>query len=244
MVEPSPMYRGLAAYYDRIYSWKDYRSEALEVMALARRYGRSSGRRWLDVACGTGRHLEVLRRRYAVTGVDLSRPMLQVARRRLPGVRLVAADMRSFDLGRRFDVVSCLFSSIGYLRTERDVTRAFRRFAHHLVPGGVLLISPWIEPSEFHPGHIALDVYQDSTTKIVRASASRRRGARSEIVFDYLIGEVGRGFRHVREVETLRLMPHRRLLQLLRATGVASHWIPPRTHRRSDRGWLVGVAPG
>ncbi|MGP8071568.1 MAG: class I SAM-dependent methyltransferase [Thermoplasmata archaeon] len=236
--ESSPMYRDLAVYYDRIYSKKPYRAQTAVLVRLARRFGRSGGRRWLDVACGTGRHLEYLRREFEVTGVDLSGTMLRLARRRLPGVRLVRADMRSFALGERFDVVSCLFSAIGYLRNEREIRQAFRAFASHLLPGGVLLIEPWIAPGQYRPGHVSLDVYQDATTKIVRAGTARRRGTTSRIVFDYLLGEEGRGFRHVREVEDLRLVPYRRLRRLLAETGLSVRWVGPDP---KSRGVLVGV---
>jgi ubiquinone/menaquinone biosynthesis C-methylase UbiE len=244
MTEPSPMYRDLAVYYDRIYSWRDYRSQTAHAVRVARRFGRSRGRRWLDVACGTGRTLEQLQGRYEVAGVDLSPQMLRVARRRLPEVRLLRADMRSFDLHERFDVVSCLFSSVGYLRSEADVLRAFRTFARHLMPGGVVLVEPWVAPSDFRPGHIALDVYQDASTKVVRAGASRRHGAVSRIVFDYLIGEERRGFRHVREVEELRLVPYARLQELLRKAGLRTSWVGPPPGVRAARGLLVGMAPG
>jgi ubiquinone/menaquinone biosynthesis C-methylase UbiE len=243
MDEPTPMYQDLAVYYDRIYSGKDYRAETAQVVSLARKFGRSRGRRWLDVACGTGRHLEFLRRRYEVTGVDLSRPMLREARRRLPKVRLLQGDMRSLDLGERFDVVSCLFSAIGYLRTEADLARAFRAFARHLVPGGVALVAPWIAPAEFRPGHVSLDVYEDESTKIARGSFSTRRGTLSRISFDYLIGEAGLGYRHVHEVEELRLTPPTRLRQLLAETGLKATWLAPPPKNRFARGWLVGVAP-
>jgi SAM-dependent methyltransferase len=239
------MYRDLAAYYDRIYSWKDYRAEANQVLALARRFGRSRGRRWLDVACGTGRHLEHLRNRYEVTGVDLSRPMLREARRRLPGVRLVAADMRTLRLGERFDVVSCLFSAIGHLRSEADLRRTFHAFERHLLPGGVAILVPWLGPAAFRPGHVSLDVYDEEgdSIRIARGGFSERRGVYARITFDYLIGETGRGFRHLRDVEELRLTSPVRLRTLLGETGLRTHWVAPRTRVRGDRGWLVGVAP-
>ncbi len=238
------MYRGLAVYYDRIYARKPYASQTAHVVRLARRFGRSSGHRWLDVACGTGRHLEHLRRRYEVVGVDLSPAMLREARRRVPGVRLVRGDMRSFDLPEQFDVVSCLFSAIGYLRSEGEILRAFRSFARHLVPGGVMVVEPWIEPTRYKPGHVGLDVYEDETTRIVRASFSERRGAFALLHFDYLIGEAGRGFRHVAETEELRLVPYARLRRLAARAGFEVHWVPPRPGVRRERGWLVGVAPG
>lgn len=118
---------------------------------MVRHLGRSEKTSWLDVACGTGRHLEFLRQKYSVMGVDGSREMLQIARRRLPGIRLVLGDMRSFRVHRRFDVVSCLFSAIGHLPSDRDVRATFANFERHLNPGGIAIVEPWIEPSAFRP---------------------------------------------------------------------------------------------
>ena len=95
-------------------------------------------RSWLDLCCGTGSLLElVCEAGYAAAGVDLSRHQLAHARRNAPGARLVRADVRTFDLGRRFDVVTCLFDSFNYLTTKRGLERAFRRARRHLAPGGL-----------------------------------------------------------------------------------------------------------
>ena len=76
-----------AIVHDLLYesAGKNYELEADELHALirARRPGAAS---LLDVACGTGAHLEHLHRHYEVAGVDMSRSMLEVARNRLPGV--------------------------------------------------------------------------------------------------------------------------------------------------------------
>jgi len=69
--------------------------------------------------------------------------MLQLAASRLPGVPLHPGDMRDFDLGERFDVVTCLGSSIAWMTTDADMRRAVANMARHLHPGGVLLIEPW-----------------------------------------------------------------------------------------------------
>ena len=69
----------------------------------------------LDVACGTGAHLVHFARKYRVEGIDVSEEQLAVARARLPGVELHLGDMTTFDLGRTFDAVTCMFSSIGYV---------------------------------------------------------------------------------------------------------------------------------
>jgi predicted TPR repeat methyltransferase len=102
------------------------------VSALIRRH-QPRARTLLDVACGTGRHLEHLRREFDCQGLDLDEGLLAVAAGRLPGTRLTRADMTDFALGRRFDAVICLFSSIGYLATVEQA--ADGRCNHGRAPG-------------------------------------------------------------------------------------------------------------
>src|SRR5436309_16099581 len=75
----------------------------------------SEARSLLDVACGTGWHLELLSNRYEVEGVDLSPAMLELARARVSASALHSGDMRAFDLGSQFDAVICLSSSIAHM---------------------------------------------------------------------------------------------------------------------------------
>ncbi len=240
------MYRELARYYDVVYGGKDYAKEAAFFSRLARRYGRSGGRRWLDVACGTGRHLEHLRVRWQVVGLDASPEMLREARRRLPRVRLVRADMRDFDLGAEFDVLSCLFSAIGHLRTEADLRRTFRSFARHLRPGGVLLLEPFLDPRRVKVGptgeHLSMSARTEGPVKVARAARSVMRGPFLRIEYAYLIAEPGRGFVRVDDLEESRLVPPRRLVRLLRDAGLRPRVLP--SPHFPDRGIIVATAPG
>ncbi len=235
------MFHRLAKYYDDLYGGRDTRAEIRTLEERVRRFGRSRGRAWLDVACGTGRHLDLLRARYAVTGVDASREMLAVARRRMPGVRLVSGDMRNFDLGTTFDVVTCLFSAIGHLRAERELAATFRNFARHLKPGGVVIVEPWIHPEVFRPGHIALVTFQNASRAIARMSTSSRRGNRSIVRYQYLIGETGRGVEYLEESDVGLLVSPARLVELMDAAGLTSRFL--RTSLTPGRGLLVGVRP-
>lgn len=58
-----------------------------------------------------------------VQGLDLEPQFVELARKRLRGVTIHEGDMTSFDLGRRFDAVTCLFSAIGHVHTSRACTR-------------------------------------------------------------------------------------------------------------------------
>jgi len=234
-------FRRLAVYYDAINDWKDYGAEAERLEVLARRFGRAGSTSWLDVACGTGRHLERLRRRHYVAGVDASPEMLRVARRRLPGVPLARGDMRTFRLDRRFDVVTCLFSAIGHLKTERDVRAAFGNFARHLKPGGVVIVEPWVLRPAFRPPHIHLRTHQSPGLTIVRLSSSERRGRRSVVHYHFLLGELGHDIQYFEEDSVGLLLTREELLGLLRRAGLKAQFV---THGfMRDRGLLIGVKP-
>jgi D-alanine-D-alanine ligase len=101
--------------------------------------------RILDLGCGQGRHgIELGRRGYEVTGVDLSDYLLDVAaaRARAAGVkvRLVKGDMREPIAGASFDIALSLFTSFGYFRDEADDRKVLRAVAGMLRPRGRLLL--------------------------------------------------------------------------------------------------------
>jgi SAM-dependent methyltransferase len=214
------LYGALARYYDRIYAAKDYAGEAAEITRRARRAVGRGPRTLLDVACGTGRHLEWLRREFTVRGSDASVPMLREARRRLgPGVPLQRADMRTHRARPPVDVIICLFSAIGYLRTARDRHAAFRAFFDSLRPGGVAIIEGWLTPAAFRPGSIHLQTYNGPEAKIARLSRAQRRGGDSWIEMEYLVLEPKGPVRWYREVHRQPLVAPKQMLAELRRAG-------------------------
>lgn len=140
------MFEHSARVYDLLYSFKDYEAEARDLTALIRERN-PDATSLLDVACGTGKHVDMLREAFPdVAGVDLDDGLLAIATERLSDVRFTRGDMRTFDLGRTFDAVTCLFSSVGYLRDDEELAAAIGRMAAHLSPGGVLVVDGWIRP--------------------------------------------------------------------------------------------------
>src|SRR5512135_455420 len=102
------MFTKSAEFYDALYHFKDYSATSMQLHALIQQYN-PGAKTLLDVACGTGRHLEHLQKYYQVEGLDLSPEMLVIARGRCPEVPLHQGNMVDFRLGRTFDVVTCLF---------------------------------------------------------------------------------------------------------------------------------------
>jgi SAM-dependent methyltransferase len=174
--------------YDLEYEFKDYAGECARIVELV--HARTpDARTLLDVACGTGKHLGLLREHFdEVEGVDLDEGMLAVARERLPGVQLHQGDMRTFDLGRRFDVVTCLFSSIGFVRDLAGLAAAATRLAAHVAPGGVLLVEPWITPARWTPNRPHLLTAERDGLVLARVTLSGVDGRVSSTDMHYVLG--------------------------------------------------------
>ena len=190
------------AFYDALE--KDYDAEARTVLRHVRRRTPKAST-LLDVACGTGRHVQRFAERFDCVGVDLDPSMLDVARARCPAsVRLVEADMATLDLPARFDVVTCLFSSVAYMPTVAKLRGAIRRMAAHLEPGGVLLVEPWYTRQTWEDGHLAVLTVDEPERKAARISRASRRGNASALDFDFLVADA-RGTRHHHERHELRL---------------------------------------
>jgi SAM-dependent methyltransferase len=176
--------------YDAFYraAGKDYEREAGEVLRRVETLG-VEATTLLDVACGTGGHLEHFGTRRRCVGVDVDPAMVAAARRRCPGVRVEVADMVDFDLAERFDVVTCLFSSIGYVGTTERLGSAVASMARHLAPGGVLLVEPWFQPKAWQPGYLSALFVDEPDLKAARIAIAEQAGAVAVLDFHYLVGD-------------------------------------------------------
>ncbi len=176
--------------YDKIYltRGKDYEADAQSVHELVKANLKSGGNTLLDVACGTGIHLNYLKDYFDCEGLDLDEKMLEAAKEKLPEMKFHQGNMLDFDLGRQFDVVTCLFSSIGYVKTVPNLKQAVVNMNRHLKPGGVLVIEPWFSPEDWHPGKVHATFVDEPELKIARINRSGVEGTLSFFVFHYLVG--------------------------------------------------------
>ena len=180
------MFAKTAHYYDLIYDFKDYAAEVAKISALIQRE-HPTARTILDVACGTAEHAVLLSDRFQVDGIDLAPLFVELAREKVPSGEFRLADMRDFSLPKRYDVIQCLFSSIGYLPDEASIVAALERFKAHLNPGGVIFVEPWITPADWKTGHMSMVTAETPDVKLCRMSVTERQGRRSILNFHYLI---------------------------------------------------------
>jgi SAM-dependent methyltransferase len=198
------MFSATADLYDLIYSSKDYASEARKIREIISRCA-PGAKSILDVGCGTGEHAKYLSPPYQVDGLDLDSQFVDIAKRKVPSGDFRVGDMRDFTFGKRYDVVQCLFSSIGYLLSGTEILAALKCFRNHLAAGGVVLVEPWILPQKFVSGRVGLETADKPGLKICRMGVSVREGDVSSVHFHYLIAD-SKGIRHVEETHRLLLV--------------------------------------
>lgn len=102
----------------------------------------------LEVGCGTGRVVvAIARANINIVGLDLSANMLAVCRDKLrqessdvqSRVELIQGDMRDFDLGRTFNLVTIPFRPFQHLITVQDQLACLKSIRRHLAPDGRLI---------------------------------------------------------------------------------------------------------
>ena len=215
------MFSASAELYDLIYAgFKDYPAEAGQLAEIIRSR-HPAARRLLDVACGTGEHARLLTAHhgFAVDGLDLDPAFVRIARQKLPRAAVYEADMSEFALPGRYDVVLCLFSSIGYLRSPDRVRAAFRCFRDHLADGGIVIVEPWFAPGTLEPGRVFVKTAESADLSVCRMSHTEIDGPLSRLRFEYLIGRPS-GIERATEIHELGLFTVEEMLACFRDAGL------------------------
>ena len=181
------MFTKSSKFYDAIYHFKDYTLAAGKLDAFIKQYS-PEARSLLDTACGTGKHIEHLRNKYECEGLDLNNELLEIASQRCPGIRFIHADMTGFDAGRKYDVVTCLFSSIAYVKTKENLNKAVRAMSAHLNHGGLLIIEPWFSKENFWTDRVTVNHYDTPELKITWMYSSKLENGLSVLDIHYLAG--------------------------------------------------------
>ena len=174
---------------------------------IERRHGRAAT--LLDLACGTGGITALLAGAYQVSGLDISPGMLAIARGKLPSrTQLHLADMTSFRLEARFDVIVCAYQGLNHLLSLAAWRRGFDRAYEHLTPGGLF-------------------VFDITTLSHLRRMASTRRIVQ-EFEGNYLVIRVRTADRMVFDwhIEVYELQPDGRYRLLTQTVRLRSFPLP------------------
>jgi hypothetical protein len=142
-------------------------------------------------------------------------------------------------LGRTFDVVLCLFSSIGYVKTYENLQKTIHNFGRHLKAGGVLIIEPWFTKSKFRVGAPSLSAYNGDGVKIARLSVTEVRGDVSVIDMHYLVAGEDKTVRYFVDRHELGMFERTKTLEFLRQAGLKATFRADGLMK--DRGLFIGV---
>lgn len=129
-------YEALAPFYDAMQG--DRAEHAAYLRSLIEKH-HPGAKTVLELACGTGSILKQLQPHYQVIGLDRSERMLEIAAEKVPGVRLVHADMTQTRLEEQFDVVLCVYDSINHLLDFAEWEAVFDRASEHLDDRGLFI---------------------------------------------------------------------------------------------------------
>lgn len=211
-------FRIFAKYYDQIYlKRKDYQKEAKTVKEIIKQFEKRPSRTLLDVGCGTGEHLKYLSSDFQCRGIDLNTDMIEIAKKKVPNAKFKVANMVNFKLEEKFDVITCLFSSIGYVQNFNNLVKTLENFYEHLSDEGLVVVEPWIFKKDFKKGYIGLDTYEDEKVKLARMATSKIVGSKWLVSMHYLIGEKGQ-IRHVEELHEMLALDYTDYIKAFEST--------------------------
>jgi len=233
-------YEQLAKYYDMVRRPEDYKGQAMILKRLISKYKGSRGNALLDVGCGTGGHLEHLAGDFDCTGLDLHEGMLRIAREKVSEARFFRANMIDFRLGKKFDAILCMYSTICLVRTYQNLERTISNFSSHLKKGGIVILE---SDSFSHPGsplpYMNLVAAESSGTKIAKLEYYQRRGNVLVEREDYLVAERGKGIKHYADLQYAGMFGLGKTMQVMRRAGLEPIFLK-RALRRGV-GLLIGT---
>ncbi len=131
-------------YSDLAWTWpiispvEGYIEETELFSKLIRKYSKIKVKTLLHLGCGGGHNDYTFKKHFKLTSLDISEDMLALAKKLNPEVNYQYGDMRTMQLGEKYDAVTIL-DSINYIKTVEDLQRTFITAYEHLKPGGVFL---------------------------------------------------------------------------------------------------------
>lgn len=137
-------YDAFAYAYDKALGERFFRAARRLLARVVARYP-VAARTHLDIACGSGLAMQFFEQRgFVSTGIDISLPMLEIARRRVS--RVIAADAALLPLRGTFGLITSLYDSLNHVE---DLGRAFGEI-RALMDDGSLFVFDMNDP-EIYP---------------------------------------------------------------------------------------------
>ena len=160
-----------------------------------------------------------------MTGIDLEPAFVKIANEKRPDGNFQVGDMQRFELNSKFDILICLFSSIGYLLTSEAILAALACFKAHLAPGGAIFIEPFIEPNAWRTGEAHIVIGEDDHRKFCRLMTSDRKGDVAILIGHHLFAN-GIDVKYAVEKHELLLLGRDQWQNFFRQAGLSAEYLP------------------
>ena len=203
------MFTRSARYYDLMKSSKNYQKESTQIIDILNHSGISNGA-ILDLACGTGEHDRYLKSKFQIDGLDLNEELIGIARVKNPECAYYLRDMIDFEIDKSYDAIICLYGSVGYTKSLKNLSRMIACCKKHLKKNGLLIIEPWYSPDNWEANNIHTISVKTEFISITRMGIGNTDG---DIVFHYLIGENKKGVEYFTEMYEFGLFTHKELME-------------------------------
>ena len=147
------VFKDYANFYDILYREKNYSAECDFLEKVFSKFCKRKVKSILDLGGGTGSHTIMLSKRgYDLTCVDQSKEMLSEAKRKIHKekkivIDFIHADIRRFDIKKKYDAVILMFAVMSYQTRNSDVQAVFKTINKHLQPNGVFFFDCWFGPA-------------------------------------------------------------------------------------------------
>lgn len=180
--EVASMFDHVASRYDLMNALMSGGMDHAWSVAMRRAVGAVPGETVLDLAAGTGASSASLARSGArVVACDLSEGMIEVGRRRHPGIEFVQGDATALDFDDdTFDAVTISYG----LRNVVDTEAALREMLRVTRPGGRMVVCEFSTPTD--PAFRAL--YRFYLGTVIGTVA--RLASSDDVAYDYLVESI------------------------------------------------------
>lgn len=137
-----------ALLYDLFYQEKPYKKEADFIINIIKVHFSDKNLNVLELACGTGNHAQYYADQdWQISLTDGSDDMISLTRKKFKNHKNVSVskmDMLEFNsFDKPFDVILCLFDSIGYLVTNENIQTLLTQISQNLKKDGVFIFEYW-----------------------------------------------------------------------------------------------------
>ena len=238
----------LAEIYDAIVYGKDEAyAEAEELDFIIKNLHPDNTKKILDLGCGVGKFLVPLTSmNYEVTGVDISKAVLDECRIRLKKQNLNAClknqSADEIDFSSQFDAVICLDSVICYLKSPEKIIKALKNVRKALKPGGKFFIENrnLISDLDFY-SKPNVEIAETKTTKITYTSKNSYNKNSSiyniDINADVIKNDKNFSFVHS---ESLRFIPPEEMINFLKIAGFdIIKFLPDYEEKKADENEII-----